>query len=609
MTITIDFQPVGRKAEVDSNTSILKAAQSVGIGISAICGGQTSCGKCLIRIIGPYKANSPTAIETKKIAEKEIKAGYRLACQTVLSDSAVIEIPPESLTAPQRTQVEASEIKVGFAPAITCHKIETSGLNQDIPESDWDYLKKLIQEKTSFQVEQIPLALLTKLPEKLRCEEKIIKAVFRHERLIALVSPDDPVLGIAVDIGTTKIAAYLVDLESGKTLAQAGTMNPQIAYGEDVMARIALIMGDSQSQQTLQTTVVETLNGLIVRLCEEVNKDPLYQSHLDPDQIVEWVVVGNSAMHHIFLGLPVQQLGLAPYVLATSSSLNIPASQIGLIGANEAWLYLPPNIAGFVGADHVAMLLGSGINDEDATTLYIDIGTNTEITLKHPGGMIACSAASGPAFEGAHIKNGMRAAEGAIERVGIEDSKIHYQTIGNGKPVGICGSGVLDAIAQMVKNNIINKNGRFNEQHPFVVDKKGVVIVSKKDSKQQREIIITRKDVSEIQLAKGAIRTAIELILKEAGVTKKEIACVKIAGAFGSYIDINSAITIGLLPDFPDCDYSQIGNAAGSGARQMLLSVKQREEAERIAGDMDFLELSNHKDFPPTFARHMSLSQ
>lgn len=609
MTITIDFQPVGRKVETDSDTSILKAAQASGIGISAICGGQTSCGRCLIRLIGLYKANSPTAIETKKIAEKEIKAGYRLACQTILIDSAVVEIPPESLTAPQRTQVEGSETKIQPQPAVSCQINELPELNQQDFESDWDYLKKLFENKGISCDDQVPISLLKTLPEKLRGKGKTIKAVLHHKKLVTVLSPDKPVLGVAVDIGTTKIAAYLINLESGKTLAQSGTMNPQVAYGEDIMARIALIIKDSRSLQTLQNAVVNSLNTLLKELCEEANNNRELQSHFKPDQVLEWVVVGNSAMHHIFLGLPVQQLGLAPYVLATSSPVNVPASDIGLIGATESCLHLLPNIAGFVGADHVAMLLGAGINEDNTTTLYIDIGTNTEITLKHPGGMIACSAASGPAFEGAHIINGMRAAEGAIERVRIEDTQIYCQTIGNGKPVGICGSGVLDATAQMVKNNIILKNGRFNEQHPLVNNKKGIVIVPKKQTKHGRDIIITRKDISEIQLAKGAIRTAIELIIKEASIAKEEVACVKIAGAFGSYIDINSAKAIGLLPDFPDCDYSQIGNAAGSGARQALLSVKRRKEAETIAGDMEFLELSNHNEFQSYFARHMSLSQ
>ncbi len=609
MNITIDFQPVGRKVETDPNTSILKAAQVAGIGISAICGGQTSCGTCLVRISSPSKASSPTAVEKTKLNDKEIKAGYRLACQTFLKDSAVVEIPPESLTAPQRAQVEGSEIKICLKPAISCYQIELPGPDRHDSESDWNLIKEILQKKGVVLNHQAPLSLLKTLPQTLRHEEKKIKAVIRYKRLVALVAPEEPVLGIAVDIGTTKIAAYLVDLESGKTLAQGGTMNPQIAYGEDIMARIALIMEDKESHATLQEAVVNTLNYLLETLCQEANNTRMMQSHLKPDQVLEWVVVGNSAMHHIFLGLPVQQLGLAPYVLATAKPVNIPTSEIGLVSAAESYLHLLPNIAGFVGADHVAMLLGAGIRNDDTTSLYVDIGTNTEITLKYPGGMIACSAASGPAFEGAHIKNGMRAAEGAIERVRIKDSAIHYQTIGNGKPVGICGSGVLDAIAQMVENNIILKNGRFNEQHPFVNDKKSIVLVPQKDTKHMRDIIITRKDISEIQLAKGAIRTAIELVLKKAGISKEEVACVKIAGAFGSYIDISSAITIGLLPDFPACDYRQIGNAAGSGAKLALLSVEQRKEAEKIASDTEFLELSNHNEFPSHFARYMSLSQ
>jgi len=407
-------------------------------------------------------------------------------------------------------------------------------------------------------------------------------------------------------------------------------MNPQIAYGEDVMARIAYVMEQEDGGRVLQRAIVEAL--------DELARDLIGAAHLSGAShlnIVEVVVVGNTAMHHLFLGLPVRQLGLAPYVAAISAPLDVKASELGLTLADGATVHLLPNIAGFVGADHVAMLLSTrthqltgppsippgdggeatspplgGTEGGPSVVVSLDIGTNTEITLAARGRLIACSTASGPAFEGAHIRDGMRAADGAIERVRVVDGRVDYQTIGGGPPVGMCGSGILDAIAQFKLADALDRRGSMRKEHPLV--RRGergpeVLIVAASDTHHGRDIVLNRKDVSEIQLAKGAIRAGIEILLDRAGLKSDDIDLVIIAGAFGSYIDVDNAVSIGMFPSLPLERFRQVGNAAGIGAKLSLLSSVQRAEAAALAARVEYLELTNHPGFVGEFATAMSL--
>jgi uncharacterized 2Fe-2S/4Fe-4S cluster protein (DUF4445 family) len=316
-------------------------------------------------------------------------------------------------------------------------------------------------------------------------------------------------------------------------------------------------------------------------------------------------------MHHLFLGLPVRQLGLAPYVAAVSAPLDAKAQDIGLGFAPGATVHLLPNIAGFVGADHVAMLLATEAEEmADKVVVRIDIGTNTEITLSANGRLVACSTASGPAFEGAHIRDGMRAAEGAIERVRVSDGSVDYQTIGDGPPVGICGSGILDAIAQFKMAGILNRRGAMDKEHPLVRqsdDGTEVLLAAADATRHGRDIVLNRKDVSEIQLSKGAMRAGIEILLEQFGLTADDIDAFIIAGAFGTYIDVASAITIGMFPSLPLERFRQVGNAAGIGAKLSLLSSKQRAQAATLATNVEYLELTNYPGFTNQFARAMSL--
>jgi uncharacterized 2Fe-2S/4Fe-4S cluster protein (DUF4445 family) len=407
-------------------------------------------------------------------------------------------------------------------------------------------------------------------------------------------------LGLAVDVGTTKIAAYLLDLESGDVLAVRGAMNPQISYGEDVISRIDYSNENEGGRETLQGKVVAALNGMIAEMCGEAD--------VSMEQIVEAVIVGNTAMHHLLVGLPVRQLAMSPYVPAVSEPLDLPAGEIELDISPGAFIHLPPNIAGFIGADHVSMVLSTDIWKAENTVIAVDIGTNTEITLTVGGRMLSCSCASGPAFEGAHIRDGMRAAPGAIERVQINNGQPNIFTIGEKPPVGICGSGILDAVAELLKDGVINHRGAFQEGAPNV--RKGInsrhkefLLVPAKDTGHGKSIGVTRSDVNEIQLAKGAIRAGLEIILEEGGIEAGDIDEFIIAGAFGTYLDVGSAMTVGMFPELPRERFRQVGNAAGAGAQQMLVSGDRRRVADEIPERVDYIELTTHAGFEKTFMK------
>jgi uncharacterized 2Fe-2S/4Fe-4S cluster protein (DUF4445 family) len=600
----INFQPVGKRVTVSATDTILNAAQSAGIDIASICGGVGICDSCRIRLV-KGELSELTLEEQAVFSDKEIKSGFRLACQVYPCSNLVVEIPPESLTAPQRLQIEGQSQIIEIDPAVI--PIELNIPPATINDLRADTIRVL--EKISNEGFELPisfsLSVLENISPELRMNEWHVKLAMRMSAVIAILPPHAPLLGLAVDIGTTKLAAYLCNLHSGQILAKAGAMNPQTSFGEDVISRISYSNNINNGRKILQNRLVETLNQLIQGVCAQVNQN---NGDVRPEYIVEAVVVGNTAMHHLFAGFPVHQLGMAPYVPAVSESLEIDADRIGLNIAPGAKIFLPPNIAGYVGADHVAMLLATDLWPSSKTKIALDIGTNTEISLCHDDQLIACSCASGPAFEGAHITAGMRAAPGAIERVQIIDGKMRIQTIENAAPIGICGSGILDAIACLRQVGALDQRGTFHSTHPSVRDinnKKEFVLVNHLDSGNGQDIVVTRQDINEIQLAKGAIRTGIDALLETAGIEAHEIEEFIIAGAFGTYINIPSAMAIGMFPSLPIDRFQQVGNAAGAGARQMLLSLKQRAKAEEIAKHVTYLELSTYPNFSNLFSKSL----
>ncbi len=538
----IDFEPLGRRTQARSGQTLLEAAQSAGVGLASVCGGVGTCEECRVRLASG-RLTPPTLVEQAVLTRAELASGFRLACQAEPLSDVKLDIPPESLTAAQRLQLDGEETLLDLRPAV-----RSSGAH-----------------------------------------------------------------GLAVDIGTTKLAAYLIDLETGQTLARAGAMNPQIAYGEDVISRIAFAGREQGGAKKLQSVLVDTLNNLLLGLCSE--------AHVSLDSVLDAVLVGNTAMHHLFAGLPVEQLGHAPFSPAVTGPLNIPARDLGLNLGPASMAYLPPVIAGYVGADHIAMLLATGITSSaksrssrrlppdnegrDKNILALDIGTNTEIALVSAGKTTCCSCASGPAFEGAHIHEGMRAAPGAIERARWLDGRIIWQTIVGQPPVGICGSGILDVVAALLDGGLVKPTGALKTVvEPGQVG--GYVLVPASLTGVGRDLMVTRKDVHEIQLAKSAIRSGIEILLQDAGLTFADLDEFIVAGAFGTYLDLRSAIRTGMFPPLPLDKFHQVGNAAGVGARQMLLSLDKRREAEQLASQIGYIELTSRPAFTSLFMEHLS---
>lgn len=609
----IDFEPVGRRGTCPKGETLLECARLLGVGLASLCGGIGGCGQCIVQIMDG-DVSGPTDEDRESLSPDAIAHGYRLACRTIPLADCRIRVPLESLTAPQRTQVEGEETAVVPDPPVKDYLVTLRPPSLDDLRDDASRLVEALEEQCEVAATCVDLDVLRQISPRLRSlldpETGYwrVRAVTRAREIIGLLPPEAAPLGLALDLGTTKIAAYLVNLSSGRTLGSHGLMNPQIAYGEDVIARIALAEQDEGKGALLRRVVVEAINEAASELCARVGAEV---SH-----IVDTVVVGNTAMHHLFLGLPVRQLALAPYVPAVASALDLRARDLGLRLAPGAYVHLLPNIAGYVGADHVAMLLATQVEEQRGVVLAIDIGTNTEICLANEGVLTSASCASGPAFEGAHIRHGMRAASGAIERLRLAEGSVEYQTIGGGPPVGLCGSGAVDAMAQLFLAGVLDQHGRMHE-HPRVREVDGVrefVLVDEptfhdggEAESGRRAIVFTQQDVRQLQLAKGAVRTGIELLLAASGRKMEEIGTVIIAGAFGSYIDIANAITVGLLPRLPPERFRQVGNAAGMGAKLALVSRTKRDAARALASRIGYLELATHPLFSTTFAQAMLL--
>lgn len=594
----IDFQPVGRRIRIKESEDLLTAARNAGIQLISVCGGVGSCENCRIRHVSGT-LSPPTKEEEKVFDIEELLEGYRLACQARPLSDVKIEIPLSSLTASQRLQIEGHEISIEPEPVVVPVEVELTPPTFDDLRADVTRIKQVL-ETLGVPSPMIGFSVLENLSDQLRAQGWNSRLALRGNEVVAVLHPEELLLGLAVDIGTTKLAAYLIDLSSGNTLAKTGDMNPQISYGEDVVSRIAYTNTNKDGRQVLQEKVVSRLNSMLDKL--------IYEAQVSREQIVDAVVVGNTAMHHLFVGLPVRQLGEAPYVPEISDSLDVPPQSVGLALSDGAYVHLPPIIAGYVGADHVAMLLATEVVEQDKSVIALDIGTNTEISLITGSRVICCSCASGPAFEGAHIHDGMRAAPGAIERVQIQGQEVRVYTVMGQPAVGICGSGILDAISQMLNEGLIDHRGGLQEDHPLIQRKNDeliFLIVPASESGNDRDVIVTRKDVNEIQLAKGAIRAGIEVLLGEAKLNYEEVEEVIVAGAFGTYLDIRSAIRIGMFPDFPHAKYQQVGNAAGMGAKQMLISSERRRAAEEIARKVEYLELTTHTNFTDVFMKAM----
>lgn len=599
MTGSVVFQPLGKRVSADIGRDLLDIAQRAGVGISSVCGGIGICGDCRVRV-GGRCVSELNAAELETLHPRDTDSGLRLACQTVVLDDGeeiVVDVPPGTMQVAQRSQVEGEHRALAIVPTIRIHDLAAAPPTISDLRGDWE---RLIGD--SYAEWTISAPVLATLPGCLRAHDWHVRMVTQASDVLAFLPPDARPLGVAFDVGTTGLAAYLLDPLGGETLATLGTTNPQIAYGEDVMSRLTAVARDGERAGRLQRVLVDELNRLIGLLCAEAGADR--------EAVVSVVAVGNTAMHHLLFGLPVDALGRAPYVPAITSELSTLARDVGLEVARGACLFTPPCIAGFVGADHVAMLLASGALTNEGVTLYLDIGTNTEISLTARGEHWCCSAASGPAFEGAHIAHGIRAADGAIERVRWNGDGLHWESIGGLPPIGICGSGIVDCVAVLTEQGILTAAGAFRRGAAIVngTGRESWIEVARADETADGQpVFLTRADISEIQMAKAAIRAGIKLLVEAALLREDEIDTIILAGAFGTYIDPRSACVIGLIPTLPPERIRQVGNAAGVGAKHLLLNGNDRAAARRIARHVHYIELTTHDQFRDRFSQALQL--
>ncbi len=596
----VQFQPVGKRVTVLAETTLLDAARQAGIDLTSACGGEGNCGQCQVVVL-TGEATPLNADEEFLLSEKDRAEGYRLACCTKILSEVKIHLPKDSLITGQRLQVESNLRTFPPDPLIQTYAVEIPPPTLNDIRADFTRLVDTLAEH-GFSGGTAPLPVMRTLSGTLRATGWKATVFARGTEILAVRPPDQRPLGFAVDLGTTKIAAFLVDLETGTTLATGSTPNPQISYGEDVISRLNYAYRNPDGGLLLAQKVHQALDEILGDLLDQVGAERA--------QVVDACIVGNTAMTHLLLQLPIQQLAKAPYVAATSHALDVPAPELGLGMAPGATVHIPPTIGGFVGGDHVAMVLASDLDESEKITLGLDIGTNTEISLRLPGQtqLTAISCASGPAFEGAHIRDGMRAASGAIEKVRITAKGLELTTINDEPAVGLCGSGILDTIAELCRAGLVETNGRLNKDGKGVrVGDQGTefVMVPGNRSGSGRDIVLTQKDVNEIQLAKGAIQAGLQVMLEHTGTPREAVQEVIVAGAFGSFLNIENAIRIGLFPDLPNAQYRQVGNAAALGAKWILISREARARAVDIARRTHYLELTTYPKFNRQFARAM----
>ncbi len=592
MSFQIEFEPLGRRGECPEGGSLLECARRLGAGLASICGGQGKCNACKIQVLRGLVSN-PTTTEQKIFTPAEIQAGWRLACLTFPLSDCTLHVPPESMTTLQRMQVEGMELTVAPEPAVKTYNIKVAPPDLHDLRSDATRVCQALGQQ-HLNCNNIDIAVLRRLSTDLRDYNWEARVSVKDHEVIAVSPPACRSLGLAVDVGTTKIAGYLVDLLTGNTLASQGVMNPQISYGEDITSRMLNAMKSPEEAARLQALEVSAIDQLARDLCARIQAPP--------DAILDAVVVGNTAIHHLMLGLPVKQLAFSPFVANVQEAIDIKARDMGLHLSPGANVHLLPNVAGYVGADHISMLLAIDAGRIKEPAIAIDIGTNTEVSLIFNGHILSTSCASGPAFEGGHIQYGMRAASGAIERLKVENGQIDFQTIDNAPPIGICGSGVIDALAQFYLSGIIDASGRIIPDSPHTHnsgEQLEVVLAVKPDG--ETAVAITQHDIRELQLAKAAIRSGIQVLLESAGKSDEDIHEVIIAGAFGTYIDVRSAVATGMLPSLPLNCFRQVGNAAGLGAKIALVSLPQRLEAQKLAGMVSYIELATTPGFMKTF--------
>ena len=586
-------EPIGLTLALDEQESLFDGLVRAAIDIPTDCAGRGTCGKCLVRL-GSGELTAPTERELKRIPEKLRAEGWRLACQAY-PRSARVSIEVRG-TAGQRRILTTSRLRHGAAhPAVCVRRLELT------PPTLADARSDLERVDEALGGVDVPLHVLQRLPATLRDGKWKVTAACYGKRVIDVHAGDrtPDLYGVAVDVGTSKVIAYLFDLGRGVLIDQEAVENPQMRYGEDVISRIAHAATHDEGVALAQA-VREGIN---------IDLRALYERQgIHPNHVCDMTVVGNTAMHHLALGLSPVGLGQAPFAPAAAEPLTLRGSELGIDMNPDGGVYFPPPIAGFVGSDALAVIAATHLAGKKRPSMAIDIGTNTEIALAHDGRVTVTSCASGPAFEGYQIRNGMKAVAGAIERVRItpEGETADVQTIAGAEPIGICGSGVVDLLAGLVRAGVVDKSGRM-QQHPRVRrGEEGLEYLVTRGP--HGDIVFTQHDVRSLQLAKGAIHSGWELLMDSLGVPLEELDRVYIAGAFGNYLDLSAAQFLGLFPPVTTQRVAFVGNAAGVGAQMALIDVRARRRMAKLRERIEFLDLATDKRFLDVFAGRLGFA-
>jgi uncharacterized 2Fe-2S/4Fe-4S cluster protein (DUF4445 family) len=596
--IKITFQPGGKSTYVLKGTSILEAAGRLGIIFEVSCGNGT-CGKCRVRLT--EGATAPTPEEKILLSPAELNEGVRLACQSKINSPCEINIPENSRKSIQSILVSSVPGRKEINPSIRKIYVELSDSVIRKSTSDLEMLKKAVNFEFTADI-----YIIRQLSRIIRESKYKFTCVFSENELISLEKDDTTRInyGVAFDIGTTTLVGTLLNAGTGEELSVCARMNPQIIYGDDVIARINIVLNEPEGLNNLHHYLVKEMNEMINELATraEISRKSIYKV----------TVAGNSVMEHILAGISPENLSALPFSLTLREGIEIKAQRIGININSDGSVYLLPAIGGFVGGDSVAAILYTQLHKSRETKLIIDIGTNGEVMLGDKSCIIAASTAAGPAFEGARISQGMRASRGAIEKVVIADD-VEYSVVGNVTPIGICGTGLIDAVAEMLRKGIINGTGKIRSKKeladtlPEQLLKRIVEYESHNDFLlvDRPPIYITQQDIRELQLAKAAIAAGIKVLLNELAITKDDIKEVLLAGAFGNFIRRSNAKLLGIVPDLPNERIKFIGNTASMGAELVLLSKDMRKEAEDISRNTQHIQLSTKPEFNQLFADEM----
>ena len=600
--VKVTFLPKETSTRVPAGTTLFHAAAWTGQPIESTCGGRGTCGKCRVQVI---EGSTPiTPADQDHLSQQDLSAGWRLSCQAEVRDEMVVQVP--RLLATPKTAMFGVGRQVLLDPNV--HKVR---LKLDEPtlhdqRSDYQRLKDALREAGFAMTASLPV--LRTLPKALRDAEFDVTAVLCGETLVAIEAGDTTgeCYGIAFDLGTTTIVGTLMDLNSGGARGVASTLNAQAIHGGDVLSRISYTMGKKEGLEELQRFAVFTINGIIEQLAAE--------SGVLPSRVYEITVGGNLTMMHLLLGIDPEPISVTPFAAAAAHGIDVRARDLGITIHPEGRVYLFPAIGAYVGGDIVAGLLATAVPRGNRLRLFVDVGTNGEIALGSEQRTVATAAPAGPAFEGAEISCGMRATTGAIEGVQITEDAVVLQTIDDAPPVGLCGSGLVDVVAQLYRRGLMDATGRMRScddlrgSIPYAlasrlvtVDGVRVFILATEKETGGRPIVFSQKDVRQLQFAKGSIASGIKILMQVMGVRPEDLHEVLLAGAFGSYIHPDAARIIGLVPAVRLDRIRAVGNAAGEGAKIALLSYREREAAEAMPSRVEYIELSGREDFNDIF--------